>query len=126
MSVASAIIPAPSFFLSTAVIAPTASPATNVPVLTTVLPAGKWLVFGSVLLAGNSSALVVAEVQTTGSAIDGFTFGPSGGPVNVRLPVATLYASNGITPFVISVSVTTVSGNWSSNFGSPIEFCQII
>ena len=109
MSVASA--KSPSLEFATTVVPAQASG--TVVIFNKVLPIGKWLVTGSVVVSAAgfiSSEEILTPVRTLYKQVLG-----AGADLSVnQVPVSFLYDSNGTTALTISVAVLTEAGNWSS------------
>jgi hypothetical protein len=83
-------------------------------VLNKILPAGSWLITGSVAVTADAGAniptlLVYTDVRYLSRSIS------ATGPTSAIVPVSFLYLSDGVTPLQLKVQAdTSAGGTWSS------------
>jgi hypothetical protein len=102
-----------------------ASGATPKVFFSSVLPAGTWVIVGSVVLTPTTGNITTYELSTVARPLSGITVA-SGGPTSVRVPVSTIVYSDGLFTFTISAACTTSAGDTWNSAGGNIFQCYRI
>jgi len=120
MSVVSAKAPFIEF-LTTAQVAKTTASSGNV--FSKVIPAGKWLITGSIQATGDTGNLpsisLINPIRTLFSSVS------ATGPTSTRIPISFLYESDGIIALTLTLTCSTSTGTWSS-VSTILEFDKLL
>jgi uncharacterized repeat protein (TIGR01451 family) len=121
MSVASAHEP---FLEYTTVVQNAVPSGTQAIVFSKILPAGKWLIAGSVQANGDTGNLTTVETSTSVRTLSKSI--SATGPTSVRVPVSTLYISDGETAFTLRLQCYTSTGTWSAPAGLIVDCYKLL
>ena len=91
-----------------------------------ILPAGTWIIAGSVLLkaSGGTGALSGYTIYTDARGLSSVTVA-SGGPSQVRVPISTLVYTDGNYNFTITANCTNAGGLWTTDGNDLVECYRI-
>ena len=122
MSVASSDFPVLSY-ATTALTAQASAASTYGTAFTQVVPAGKYLVTGSLNAIG-ANLLTVSMRTSSGTAVEFADIEvATGATLTVyKAPFAVIHESTGSNAFVASIACSTSAGTWASSAGIPIKF----
>jgi hypothetical protein len=89
-----------------------------------ILPAGTWVIAGSVVLDASGGAITGYNLYTDARGLSSVAV-TSGGFSQVRVPVSTLVYTDGNYNFTITAQCSNAGGGWKTNGNDLVECYRI-